>query len=212
MKKPFFDVSLPCLLLLLFFVIGSRSFLIAPSNATGAATVSVFPSSITAVVGQNFSINVNVTGVSDLYGWEVELNWTATILNEVNATEGPFLKWDGNSTFFYYNLNATAGQITAECTRLGKVSGVNGSGVLVNIKFSVQSSGQSSLNLYAILLNSHEQAIPSQLSGGKVVSSSPPDVAEFPSLIILPLFIIATLMMAFAFKRKRNIAHTLKTG
>jgi predicted lipoprotein with Yx(FWY)xxD motif len=169
MRKSFINVSLIRLSLLLFFIIGSELFLIAPSTEAGTTTLSVFPSIVTADVGQNFSINVNVTGVSDLYGWQFSLNWTATILNAVNATEGPFLKSGGNSTFFYYNLNATADQITVDCTRLGNVPGASGSGVLATIKFNVTGSGQSPLNLYnAILLNSQEQAIPSQLSGGRV--------------------------------------------
>jgi hypothetical protein len=147
-------------------------FLIASSNEAGTGTtVSVFPSSVTANLGQNFSINVNVTGVSDLYGWEFSLNWTATILNVVNVTEGPFLK-SGGSTFFYYNLNATEGHMTVEDTLLGNVQGVSGSGVLATITFNVKSSGQSPLNLYyALLINSSEQVIPCQLTGGNVYPS-----------------------------------------
>jgi hypothetical protein len=178
MKKSFFNAPSLCSLLLLFFIIGSGFFVIAPSNEAGTATVSVFPSSITTSISQNFSINVNVTGVSDLYGWEFKLNWTATILNAVNVTEGPFLKSGGNSTFFYYNLNATSGHLRVDCTRTGSVPGASGNGVLATVKFNVKSSGQSPLNLYyAVLINSQEQTIPSQLSGGNVYSSSPPDVA-----------------------------------
>jgi hypothetical protein len=204
MKKRFFNVSSLRLLLFLLFIIGSELLLIAPSNEAGTTTVSVFPSSVKAYVSQNFTININVTAVSDLYAWEFNLNWTANILNFVNATEGPFLKSDGNSTFFYYNLNTTAGQITVECTRLGNIPGLSGSGVLATIKFNVNSSGQSPLNLYDVtLINSKEQTIPSQLSGGNVHCLL--DVAEFPSFLILPLFMMATLMTVFAFKRKRNI-------
>jgi hypothetical protein len=158
--------------------------LVTPSYEAGAATISVFPSSITAYVDQNVSIDVNVTGVSDLYGWEFKLNWTANILNSVNVTEGPFLKSDGNSTFFYYYLNATAGQITVDCTRLGNILGVSGSGVLASIKFNVKSSRQSPLNLYyAILVNSQEHQITSQLNSGNVYSSFTPDSAEFSTFL-----------------------------
>jgi len=189
MRKTFFNACLSCLLLL-FFVIGSGLFLFAPSNGAGTTTVGVFPSSVTAILGQNFSININATGISDLYGWQFTLNWTARILNVVNASEGPFLK-SGGSTFFYYNSNASAGQVTVECTLLGDVSGMSGSGVLATITFSVISSGQSSLNLYnAILLNSNEQAIPVQLSGGDVYALSPPDVAvtsvNVSPIVVLP--------------------------
>jgi len=182
MKKSFFSVPLLCLLLPLLFMTGSELFLITPSNEAGTSTVSVFPSSTTANMGQNFSINVNVTGVSDpygLYAWEFKLNWTASILSVVNVTEGPFLK-SGGQTFFIDSLNATAGHIRVDCTLEGNVTGVNGSGVLATIKFNAESPGQSPLNLYnGTLLNSQDPAEPisCQLSSGKVHILSPPDIA-----------------------------------
>jgi hypothetical protein len=189
MKKSFFNVSLSRLFLLLFFLIEAELFSIAPSNQAGTATVNVFPSSVTASVSQNFSINVNVTGVSDLYGWEFKLNWTATILNAVNVTEGPFLESGGN-TFFYSGLNATEGHVTVECTLEGNIQGVSGNGVLATITFNVKSSGQSPLNLYyAVLLNSQEQTIPSQQSGGIVYCLSSPDVAV-TSVSVSPITVL----------------------
>jgi len=167
----------PLALLPLFLVVGSGLFLIAPSNQAGITTVSVFPSTVTTYVGQNFSIDVNVTGVSDLYGWEFKMNWTASLLNLTSITEGSFLK-SGGQTFFYDNLNVTGGQVTAECTLEGDVEGISGSGGLATLTFNVKSSGQSPLNLYyGVLINSQGQTIPSQLSGGYVHLSPAPDVA-----------------------------------
>jgi hypothetical protein len=131
-------------------------------------TLYVDPQTTTSEVGQDFSINTSISSVVDLYGWQLQLSWNGTVLDWLNATEGPFLKSGGNSPYFYYNLNATAGQITVDCTRLGKVPGVNGSGVLATIRFHVASSGECDLHLYgAMLANSSDKPIATTVKSGK---------------------------------------------
>ncbi len=132
--------------------------------ASSSATVSVSPSKVTAYVGQNFTVNVTVSGVYDLYGWQFRLNWTAGLIDVINVAEGPFLKL-GGSTYFYYDVNETAGRMVADCTLLGNVGGVTGSGTLATITFKVKGIGESSLTLWdVILLNSLEQSITCQVS------------------------------------------------
>jgi len=170
MGKPTLTNRMLHLRLLLFVIIASGSLLIVHSYQTEATTVSVFPSSIKASVGHDFSVSVNVTNVSDLCAWEFKLNWTTTILNVVSVNEGSFLK-SGGTTFFAYNVNSTEGHIIVDCTLLGNISGVSGNGVLANVIFNVNNLGQSPLNLYeALLLNSSEQTIPAQISGGQFSS------------------------------------------
>ncbi len=130
------------------------------------ATISVSPQSITAAIGQNFSINVNITNVLDLYGWELKLSWNQTLLDAVDAIEGPFLK-AGGSTFFSPRINNTAGYVLLDCTLVGYILGVNGSGILATITFHVKDGGECPLDLCdVILLNSLEQLIPSQAEDG----------------------------------------------
>jgi hypothetical protein len=136
------------------------------ASAVTTATVSVSPSTITAVVGQNFSINITISGVLDLYGWELRLNWSAPLLDVVGVVEGSFLK-AGGSTYFYFDVNATAGRMVVDCTLLGAVPGVTGDGTLATITFNVKNAGESPLNLYdVVLLNSLEQSIPCQATSG----------------------------------------------
>jgi hypothetical protein len=135
-------------------------------RSASTATVSVYPASITAGLDQNFKINVTISNVEDLYGWEFRLNWTTTLMDVVNVTEGPFLK-SHSSTFFNVNMNATGGSMIVDCTLLGNVSGVNDAGTLAMITFYATNVGQGPLNLYdVILVNSLVQGIPSQATGG----------------------------------------------
>jgi hypothetical protein len=81
--------------------------------------------------------------------------------------------------------------VIVECTLEGNIQGVSGDGVLVTITFNVESSGQSPLNLYnVILINSYEQTITSQPVGGNVYCLSAPDVAvtsvNVSPIVVLP--------------------------
>ena len=127
------------------------------SSAT--AVISVDPSTRTAEVGQTFTININISDVVDLYGWEFRLRWNSTLLDALNVTEGTFLKGGGN-TFFWPKINNTEGYILADCTLLGDVSGVNGSGTLATVEFYVEGRGESILDLHDTkLVSSLEQSI-----------------------------------------------------
>jgi archaellum component FlaG (FlaF/FlaG flagellin family) len=130
------------------------------SIETNSSTVIyVEPQTSFGAIAQNFTINIDISNVSDLYGWEVKLGWNATVLDVVEVYEGPFLKSTGD-TFFTYSVNTTAGYIILDCTLLGLVPGVSGNGTLATVKLYVKNIGDSILDLYdTLLIDSYEQTI-----------------------------------------------------
>jgi len=117
----------------------------------GNTTVSVQPLSQTVWgVGESVTINIEVDGVADLYGWELKVYYDRSILNGTSAVEGSFLKAKGE-TYFHYtfadNYNVTHGQLAAFNSLLGNVSGVSGSGILVTITFQTKGLGSCLFNL-----------------------------------------------------------------
>jgi len=59
--------------------------------------------------------------------------------------------------------------MVADCTLLGNVSGVSGSGTLATITFNVKGVGESPLTLWDVaLLNSLEQSITCQVAADMV--------------------------------------------
>jgi hypothetical protein len=176
--------------LLLVIAFGLSIFPLQVVQSASTATLSVYPASITASQGQNGTISITISNVLDLYGWEFRLNWTTTLLDAVNVVEGPFLK-AGGSTFFTFKVNATAGLMVVDCTLSGSVPGVNGTGTLATIMFYAKNVGQSPLNLYdVILVNSSEQLIPSQATGGYAYVNYGHDVAvtavNFSPTVLFP--------------------------
>ncbi len=129
------------------------------STISSMAVIRLEPQTCWGVVGQNFMVNINISNVVDLYGWEFKLGWNATILDAVQVLEGPFLK-NGGNTYFTFKINNTLGYMIVDCTLLGDVSGVSGSGVLTSAIFYVKTFGECPLDLYdTILVNSTEQSI-----------------------------------------------------
>jgi hypothetical protein len=152
-------------------------------------TVSVVPQLISANTGQSFSIDISVSDVVDLYAWEIELNWSASLLGTISVTEGSFLK-SGGSTFFVYSWNDTQGHILIDCTLMGQVSGINGSGVLATVTFLVLGAGETPLDIHdEVLLDHNEVQIACQALDGHCSLGPSHDVAvtnveAFPTMTL----------------------------
>jgi hypothetical protein len=160
----------------------TASSVLAIDSVLQTATISVSPATVTSQVGYNFIINITISDVTDLYGWEYKLKWNNTLLDATNSTEGPFLK-SGGDTFFSAKINNTAGSMLVDCTLLGNVPGVSGNGTLASVTFFVKNSGECPLDLYnTTLINSLEQAILHQtIDGyGYFSSSEPPPPSPPP--------------------------------
>ena len=136
----------------------------------GSATVAVSPPTITAGVGQDFIVEINISNVSDLYGWEFYLGWNSSLLSLVSVNEGPFLQSGGN-TFFTYFLNMTDEHVVVDCTLEGPISGVSGDGTLATVTLNTTSVGECQLNLFNVdLRDSSDASIPCQALSGNFSS------------------------------------------
>ena len=113
------------------------------------AKLYVDPPKSKVLIGENFTVNVAIANVTNLYGWEFKLYYNNTMLNGTSVSEGEFLKVQGDTFFgpinFTDTYNATHGIIWATGSLLGNVSGVDGSGVLAEIGFECKQFGNSSL-------------------------------------------------------------------
>jgi len=104
---------------------------------------------------ETLTINVTVTDVSDLYGWQFKLYYDPRILNGTSIIEGPFLKSGGETfseTSFNDGYNTTHGRATAFSSLTGNASGVTGSGVLATVIFKTKALGTSLLELSETVL------------------------------------------------------------
>lgn len=132
------------------------------SVSASPTMVSVDPSSIVNPglgPGTAFAVDIAVTDVVDLYGWEFKLYYLTGVLTATGIVEGSFLK-AGGTTFFSVKevddgYNATHGRVWAYCTLLGVPDGVDGNGVLATVDFTVDAVGESPLALRDTKLSDH---------------------------------------------------------
>jgi hypothetical protein len=115
-------------------------------------TLSVEPTNSFGInLGDTFSVNITVSNVIDLDGWQFNLFYQSAILNATGYSEGPFLKTGGATTIFSAvnftdHYNATYGVVGLYDLRFSIPTGVDGNGTIATITFKAVGSGPSVLN------------------------------------------------------------------
>ena len=109
-----------------------------------------------ASVGQTIEVNLTVSGVHDLWGWDISyLTFNSAVLNLTQVTEGPFLKSAGQTFFISTNdvPMVQQGTLPSVAEDFPENVTVSGSGTLATLTFHVLAAGTSpikisSANLY----------------------------------------------------------------
>jgi len=131
-----------------------------PLSINTLTVLYVNPSTIMTSVGDTFSVNITISGVNDLGGWEFKLYYLSLNLNGTDLVEGPFLKQGGSTYFaiinFTDNYNSTHGIAWVTCALLGTGMEVDGNGTLAIITFKAQHLGTSVLSLSDTWLSDSE--------------------------------------------------------
>jgi hypothetical protein len=122
------------------------------------------PLPCTAPASTSFDLNITITDVVDLYGWEFNLTFDPTVLNVTGIVEGPFLSdfaaldpWI-YSIFLGASMDNTAGWVSAGCALFDTFpptdpDGADGDGVLATVTFNVLSDGISDLHFDYTLIH-----------------------------------------------------------
>ena len=145
----------------------------ATPSAPSTATVSIDPTELqllTANIGQAIEVNVNVSNVQKLWGWDfTDIMFNSSVLNLTQVQEGPFMQSKGQ-TFFIWTKGAPSietGDLPEIVDALAENTSVSGSGILATLKFDVVSAGVSQITLTSAKLYDpiEIQSSPSQETG-----------------------------------------------
>ena len=135
------------------------------AEESSAATIFTDPLMVqTTDLGQTFVVNVNVSNVVDLFGWQTGITFNPEVLECTGFYEGEFLNRSQETTLFmshYEDMNNTLGIVyyRGDCI-LGPVPGIDGSGQLAYATFKSIGIGVSDFHLTdVILVNSHVEQI-----------------------------------------------------
>jgi len=161
-------------------------------------------------VGEDCTVNVTVAEVTDLFSWQAIIVYNHTILNFTGARLPPGNVFDGKTPIFPDPLSSAINETSSYCMigasmLLGEP--FNGTGILCEVEFTGISLGESTLHLAlepvmgrtSKLEDSEGNPIAFDISDGYIVV-----IPEFPSFLIAPLLILATIVAVIIGKRLRQ--------
>ena len=173
------------------------------SRRSWGDTVAVVGPLSSPSVGDTFTVDVNIVGVTDLYAFQFDLLFNPTLLKAVNINEGAFLPAGGSTYFVPGTINYINGTVTGTLdTLLGPIQGITGDGTLAMIQFTALAPGVSALSLQNLtLLNSTLSDItPVTVQDGLATINGAATVPE-PSTISMVLCAVAAPLLIYVKRR-----------
>jgi hypothetical protein len=186
--------------------------------------VSIDPPTISKLVGSTFDINLTVTNVTDLYGWQFNLTFNPSVLNCTDVEEGPFLQQAGTTWLLPMTINNDVGFVFFGATLFpAPGSGASGNGTLATMTFAALDNDTSALHFLESKLNGWDPVdkIPVPIShtavDGSVTTTLGHDVAvvnitaqsvTYPNLNVT---INATVKNEGSFSEKVNVTLRYET-
>lgn len=175
--------------------------LLAFQDAATAAPITILPPSTTVGVGESFSLDIGIGDVTpDLFAYQLDVAFDATILRADSIVDGGFLAGGGGISLFggtfVLLLDNTSGAISILDSLLGPAppaTGAIGSGILARINFTALAPGVSAIALSNLILEDSSGNLLNAESGdGRVEVTSATAVPEpaTSSLVLLGLGIL----------------------
>lgn len=175
--------SLPLLLILALVTTAMAS--LSPVTASPVTSLGLYPSAFAGIgyiPGTTFVVNVNVTDVNDLFGYEFKLAYDTSLLTATSSTPGAFFPTpnsnpnDGNAWLLKNEINDGLGYVWYAVTLdAGTPSGNSGNGILATISFTVDPNalGGTILDLFdTVLADSSGNAIAHEVYDGAFTNKS----------------------------------------
>ncbi|MES2353423.1 MAG: cohesin domain-containing protein [Pseudomonadota bacterium] len=157
---------------------------LALSATCFAGVISVVGPGTSPAVADTFTINIQGTGIVDLYAFQFDLSFDPTLLAANATTQGTLLA--GSGGFLPGVIDNISGDITFIADTLsGLVSGVTGDGTLAAISFTALAPGTSAITLNNfIFLDSNLTDITETIENGivtvaEIAMPEPPAVLLF---------------------------------
>ena len=119
--------------------------------AQAAPVLRITPALSNVTVGSLFTLDIRISGVLDLFGWELDLGFSPSgLVSASPATEGSFL--GAGQTFGGGSVDNAAGTITTMFSALSGITGVSGDGILASISFEALIDGTATFSLSNVML------------------------------------------------------------
>ena len=142
----------------------------APKQEIKETSVSISPASAEANQGDTVTLEVMISDVTGLLGYQFDINYDNAVLEFQKAQQGTFLNNGGTVNTFCVDYKASPGLVkNIVCARFGSL-GVDGSGLLETLTFKAIAKGESDITLANVkLADPNASLIALTTLNGKVV-------------------------------------------
>lgn len=152
------------------------------------ASLKIEPSTSSIASNSNFSVDISIESIIDLYAFQFDFDFTPNLLTVNNILPGSFLS--NGADFLAGFIDNNAGKISfIGDTLTGPISGKTGSGVLAIIEFTSVSPGIANLFVEnTIFLDSNLQdinGISTGIGSVQIVSTKVPEPSLFAAFAIM---------------------------
>jgi general secretion pathway protein D len=120
----------------------------APPAAVDSAAIAPIQRSLlqiaapsSALVGQQFSLDIKISDVDDLANAPFVLTFDPVLVDFVDISEGSFMAKDGKPTIFSSMADPVAGRVTVTLERTPGNAGITGGGLLATASFLAKKQG-----------------------------------------------------------------------
>lgn len=174
-----------------------------PALADGVPALSISPASATVGAGNNVTLDVDISNITDLYAFQFDVTFDPGTVSAVSITEGSFLPGGGPTFFLPGTIDNVGGTIASTADSLvGAIPGVNGNGTLAILTLFGLALGTSMIDLSNVfLLDSNLNSIDASTRSGNVTVT--PRTAPTPEPSSLVLWISGMSALAFMLLRRR---------
>jgi general secretion pathway protein D len=117
------------------------------TTPSGQAALKFDPPSITTTNGGTFTVNVTMTGGSDVASVPLQITYDPKHLGVVNIDNGDFLTKDSQPVALVHRDDTKSGTLVASAARPPGASGVSGQGSVFTITFVAKDKGDTVLSI-----------------------------------------------------------------
>jgi hypothetical protein len=166
-------------------------------------TLSLQPHSSYQAHGDSFSLDVAISDVTDLFGFQFGLSYDPSVLSLTGISLGSFLGSDGALTFAVGAIiDNTTGRTRRpfSAARVGtSIPGISGSGILATVGFDAINTGSSSLSLLSVILaDSGASPISADIENSRV------SVPEPSTILLLSSGFVGLVVFRRKLQKKRK--------